>query len=48
MDVKLKKVKDMKIKLLGKSAFTIPTKPNMFKLNTLMYIVAKRGGGKTS
>ena len=48
MSVKLKKVKDMKIKLLGKSAFTIPTKPNMFKLHTLMYIVAKRGGGKTS
>ena len=48
MNVKLKKVKDMKIKLLGKSAFTISTKPNMFKLHTLMYIVAKRGGGKTS
>jgi hypothetical protein len=48
MKVSVKKINDMKIRTPGKSAFTIQTKPNMFKLHTLMYIVSKRGGGKST
>ena len=48
MKVNVKKINDMKIRTPGKSAFTIQTKPHMFKLHTLAYIVGKRGGGKST
>lgn len=48
MKVNIKKINDMKIRTPGKSAFTIQTKPHMFKMHTLAYFVGKRGGGKST
>ena len=44
--IKVKKIKNFETLIPKKSAFTIDTPDDIFKMNTLMVLSGKRGGGK--